>query len=431
MINNSKFKTQSSKLDSRGYILVSVVVITTVILIIGFYLADALFSEQAIARNQRSATTAFYLAEAGVQEAIWKIQYDNTVKSTFLYTTNGVSNFSHTNALIGSGSYSVSIQNIARATAVVESTGYYNIGTKQAQRRIKVDVVKANTPPPFEEHGAIYTAGATGNEDITFYGINLTITGSVWVEEIDELGNPVMVEHPAGSLLSSRNIEFRDSQANIMEDIKANGDIVIQSSSVTQGGVRVENAGLTFEMPLFDANAYRTLAQASGQLFSNTEDLFSGSDTKTFNGIVYVDSTLTVDDNRSLTVNGMLISAESIVIGSQNKLGTVTINHIADEPSGLVALHELTAKPMSLINVQGLVYVGDRFLLDKWDESVPATRTVSIEGGILCRRFFGSGFEKQGMRNLNIDFDLDYINLGLGNPNDTPVILTQHWEEEY
>ena len=423
--------TRNLKFNPPGYILVSVVVITTVILIIGFYLADALFSEQAITRNQRSATTAFYLAEAGVQEAIWKIQYDNAVKNTFLFTTNGVSTFSHANALLSSGSYSVTITNSARATAVIESTGFYNVGTKQAQRRIKVDVVKANTPPPFEEHGAIYTAGATGNEDITFYGINLTITRSVWVEELDQFGNPVMVEHPAGSLISSRNIEFRDSTANIIEDIKANRNIVIQNSNITQGGVRVENAGLTLEMPLFDANAYRTLAQASNQLFSDTNDLFDGANSKTFNGIVYVDSKLTVDNNRSLTVNGMLISAESIVVGSQNQLGTVTINHVNDEPSGLVALHELTAKPKSIISIQGLVYVGDRFLIDKWDESVPASRNISIEGGILCRRFFGSGFEKQGMRNLNIDFDLDFINLGLGNPNETPVILTQHWEEEY
>lgn len=416
----------------KGYILITVLVIIMVMLAISYYLADALFSETAIARNQKSATSAFHLAEGGVSEAIWRIQNNSATKNTFLNTTGGVTNFNHNPALLSGGSYTVEIRNIAKAAAVVTSTGYFQMGLKTAQRKITVNVTKANTPPPYDYDGAIFTGGATGNEDITIDGLNLTITGTIMVEQIDPItGLITMVEQPAGSLLSSRNIEFFDSSANIIKDIKANNNITIRDSTVTQGGVRQENANSVLNMPNFDSAAYRTIALGQNQVFANTAAVFANSDSPTYSGVVYVDSSLTINDGRSLTVNGLLITPDTITVGAESRSGTLTINHTEGQPAGAVALHEFVVKPKGVLTVNGILYVGDRFYAEKWDHNLAASRNIIINGGLLCRRIFSNGLENGSKRNLTIDFKKDWINEALGNPNETPVIITQHWEEEY
>ena len=90
-----------SKLDflgyksNRGYITITVLILMMVLVAASYLYADALFSELTIARNNKGATAAFSLAEAGVQEAIYLIQYDIDVRNTFLNTVDGVTFFDH------------------------------------------------------------------------------------------------------------------------------------------------------------------------------------------------------------------------------------------------------------------------------------------------------------------------------------------------
>jgi len=431
MRKNSQFSILNSQFRKSGFVLISVIVIMAVMAAMMFFFSDALFSEQAIAQNQKSATICFHLAEAGVQEAIWRIQNDATAKNNFLNTTDGLTTFSH-DSIMPSASYEVSIQNKAKGLATVTGIGYFRTGLKRAKRVVTTEVARATTPPPFNYDSAILTGNSTGEEDITLTAIELNITGS---HMVDHDNNPLtpQVEKPWGSLISDRDIWFSFSKINVAKDILAKRNLLNIFSNITVGGEIADHVIETYFMPTIDVtseepNSYKNLAQAQNQYFDSqefTKLLKNGP--QTFNGVVYVAgrSGITIDSNQSLTVNGMLVAEGSVDVGKPTKKGTLIINHVDNKPSGVIALNKFNAWAYSTINIEGLVYIGDRFAVDPYYSL--NSKDINIEGGILARRFSGNG-----LRTINIDFNQDYINQALQpNSNETPVIQVQHWEEEY
>ena len=414
---------KKTKDKNKSYVLVSVLVIMSVMLVLTYFLADALFSELAIARNQKAATVAFHLAEAGVQEAVWLIQNDADARYKFLNTEDGKTEFSHDDpALVSGGSYQVVIQNTAKGTATITSTGLFAIGLKTAQRKILVNVTKAITPPPYDYDGAIFTGGSTGEEDITITAAELNITAD-------------------GSLISNRDIWFTLSQVNVAKDILAKRNIRNVFSNVTAGGEIRENDPGTYTMPSIDVtsddpNSYKKRAQAPpNQYYTAKEfdDMMHAQHDLNFDGIVYVAGGINIVAKKwsepppTVTVNGVLVAEGSIDVGTPLRRGTLTINHIEGQPSGVITLAKLTAWAYSQINITGLVYVGDRFSFDPWFNLDPSSKDINIKGGILCRRFEG-----RGLRTINIELDKNLINEPLQpSPPETPIIQFQHWEEEY
>lgn len=428
-MQNSKFKIQKS----GGYVLISVIVIMTVMVAMMFFFADALFSEYAIAQNQRSATASFHLAEAGIQEAVWRIQHDATTRNTFLNTTNGLTTFSHNNPM-ANASYTVTIQNTAKGAAIITGTGYFDVGIKQAKRVVTTKVTKATTPPPYDYDGAIFTGGSTGEEDITFSNATINITG----EELqDHDNNPLTPEVlvPIASLISNRDIWYSDSVINVAKDILAKRSIRNTRSNVNVGGVINDNVSDTYTMPAVDVtstnpDSYKSMAQAQNQYFTATafKNLLQTQGSLTYTGIVYIaGSGLTIKNNQSLTINGTLVSEGNIEVGKNPTKGTLTINTNGTAPSGIISLAKLLVNDGGVLDVEGMVYLGDRFSFDPYNRNFPQAQTINIEGGILSRRTEGNG-----PRILNIKLNKDLINQALDpNPNETPIIQVQHWEEEY
>ena len=222
---------------------------------------------------------------------------------------------------------------------------------------------------------------------------------------------------------------------NIAKDIIAHNEYIEDDSDVTVGGEIKENDPDTYEMPEIDVtsdnpNSYKSQAQAQDQYFD--DQTFKGmlqDGPLSFTGIVYVagGSGVTIDKGQSLTVDGMLVSEGSVDVGSPNKVGTLTINHVGEDPSGVIALNKFTAWAGAIVNIEGLIYIGDRFAFDPYYHSAPASETINIEGGIFTRRL-----DAHGERILNIEFNREWINQALPpDPDEVPVIQTEHWEEEY
>lgn len=432
MTTSQKSKVKSKK--SSGYVLISVIVIMAVIVAMMFLFSDALFSEQAISSNQKSATVCFHLAEAGVQEAVWRIQNDSTTRNTFLNTTSGLTTFSHSTNLMPNASYTVQIQNTAKGAATITGTGYYQVGIKQAKRVVTTKVTKATTPPPYDYDGAIFTGGSTGEEDITFSNATVNITGEELQDhDNDPLTPEIMV--PIASLISNRDIWYTDSTISVAKDILAKRNIRKTRSTVTAGGVIQEDVSETYTMPgvditSADPDSYKSLAQAQNQYFTANafRSLLNNPGNLTYTGIVYVSGAgFTIDKNETLTINGILISEGNIDIGKNNSNGSLIINTNGTDPSGIISLAKLNVNSTGVLDVEGIIYLGDRFQFDPYDNSVPAAQTINIEGGILTRRIDGNG-----PRILNIELNKELINQALDpNPDETPVIQVQHWEEEY
>lgn len=394
---------------SKSFILPIVMIISTLLVLLGFYIVEGISSELRISKSANSGVKCFYLAEAGTNEAIWKIKNDPATKDNFLNTTNGVTTFSRSTNLTSNGSYDVTITNTAKGVATISSTGYYQYTpNKTAKRKIKINVAKATDPPPYNQDGSIFTAGgqSSSEQDVNIWGSILNIHNS--------------------SIISNRDVTIKFlSNVNIDHDVKAARNIDVGPlSQLNYGGVRqtgiTPNAMPTLDFDSSDPNSYKSLAQTQNQVYTQQQfkNLLNQGNV-TLNGVVYVTGRIDIDLARTLTVNGMLVAEGNINVGTPSLLGTLNINHIEGQPSGLASMSKIIVDRFGSANITGLVYAGSRV-------DIGAGSPMSITGGILSRDLY------LNYRQLDIYFDLNLINEALSpSTNDTPVIILNHWEEEY
>lgn len=411
------------KQKPQGYVLIIVMVLVSILMATAYYFGEGLFTELIIARNNKGAAVAFSLAEAGVQEAIYRVQYESE-KETFMNSEVGESHFWHDQALISNGSYDVTIKNAAKGAATITSIGSYKIGaTRFARREIKVGIAQANINPyPYE--GGIFTGGGAGESiaDVDVWSAKLNIFG--------------------GSLLSNRDINYKfGAIANIEKTVEAERNVIVKSPSVVNCACLISglpscgaNPGCAAAenqppktMPPIDFNSSLPtsyISQAKNhippQYFERASDflaLVPKNGSATFDGVVYVDDSLDIDFNRQVTINGVLVASGSINVSK----GSITINRPDGNASGVLSEKDLKIGSNGNLTGTGLIYTGDRVQIDSSNSLV-----FDLTGGILSRRTWLSGY-----RVVNIHYEPTVINTTLGNPIDTPVIEINHWEEEY
>jgi len=395
--------------QSKGYILVSVLVIMMILTMMMYFFSDALFSELAISRNQKSASQALHLAEAGVQEAVWRIQHDSANRSAFLDNSSGTTHFEHLdNALLNSGSYQVDITNTAKAVATITATGYLGMGLKTAQRKVTTHVYQAIAPGPYTGDGGLFVGGPDPG-DIYLHNLNYSYDSG----------------YDRSSIQSGGNIDIGNANISVSKDILANGDIITQNSTITlppaeppvppgfSGGVEQSDYATTFLLPGIDTNALKTTAQSQGQLYTSTQFANLINSQTTFNGVIYVGGAGGVEiKNKNLVFNGVLVSEGSVTI----KNATVDINHTGG-PSGMVTLGNLNIVNANL-DIQGLVYIGI-------NAAASVNANIKVTGAILAHSFSANNI------NLKLNFRRDWVNETLEGGDQTPVIKMDHWEEEY
>ncbi len=404
----------------NGYVLISVLVIMIVMLVITFFLADALFSEVSIARNQKATTLSFNLAEAGVSEAIWRIQNDSGAKNTFLNSVDGQTIIPE-KSLFANGSYSVIIQNTALGTATISSTGIYSFGLRSAQRKIVQNVAQATYPPPFPYDSAIFSspAGGTSTGDLEFSTARLQIFGGSLLSGRDLLitqNSDISVEK---TIQYTRNLKIKDS--NVKCSCSINGDGAPKCSEAPDCSITVNSSSP--QMPEIDFEAYKAVAKVQNQYFNNAADFLNLIPTNgqptVFNGVVYVDDSFDIDNNRNLVMNGVLVSYGTINIGNNNTDGTLLLQNPGNKVSGVLVNKKLEINSRGKFSGSGLVWTG---LAIDFNSSENA---VDLIGGILGRRTYINN------RTVTIYFDSETINNTLANPTASPVIEINHWEEEY
>lgn len=404
--------------------MIIVLILMLILLVVVYLYSDSLFAELAIARNNKGAQVAFSLAEGGVQEAIYRVQYDEATRDIFLGTTNGVTTFSHDPALINQGSYSVTIQNTAKASATVTAIGQYKIGTlRTARREIKVGIAQADTPPPYPYDGGFYATGTGGGSSIA--------DSDFWFAHLNIYD---------GGILANRDINFKfNFFINAEKTIEAGDDVTNQWSTVNcncligddgdpetpqcntnPGCVPIEGAPVK-SIPELDFESYKSQAQSQNQYYAKQKDfkdLIPKFGSRTFNGVVFIDGPLDIDWGRNVTINGVLAASGSITVS----LGQIFVNPPAGGgASGVFSTGNVTIGGAGNLQGTGLIYAGDRIQAD-----ASFSYITNITGGLIARRTWVSGF-----RTINLYFSSDVINTALGNPVETPVIEVNHWEEEY
>lgn len=464
--------------QQKGVIVIIAFLALGTLLLLGSYFLSFTLTEARISKSQKVAVKTYYLTEAGINEAIWKLKNDSVWKDGF--ETGDCDNWlaSFTRNYIQGSTTTVSIQNsqCARGEIIATSTLALAKG-KTAQRVIKVKVLKSLGS--LTENSPLFAGAPSGESDIyasilNVYNGNIFINNNLNIK----VGSQVSVyDDPATP--TSTDPENQEGQVLAVGNVKVSLTSNLHSSSICaknecSGPCQKCPADLV-NMPAIDfdsdnPNSYKSKAEAAGQCLvegKNSSDhtvitsdqcLFSEDQFEELlweigkggililnpggsaSPIYYVEGGIDLKGEREIEVNGVLVAEETVNIGEKSKwkgdygFNQITINDPGqDIPSGLLTKGKMNFGFYSSfrdINVTGIIYSLEEIRLTSFLD------TFNVKGGIIARKFSLIS----GWGSLNIDLDEDIIKEGIwGGPQPpgeekppySPVVTVEHWEETY
>jgi len=450
---------KKNNFKQKSFISIATLIIASVLLLLGIYFLNFVLSEMRIVDSHTKASQAYYLAEAGINEAIWKLKNDHKGVSEdgdkawadeFIKEPNCES-FSdsftrNTDYLYPNSSYSVSIQNSSCARGEIVVVAYINLPNgSRVQRRVKTKAFKTINPSPTRNSG-VFAGGETDSIDFlagymniydgnifSNYNINLDLVSTLRAyddpetEDIEE-GKVAAVNYINKSLFST-----------IVSTGRCAKNVCDPSQACIDAGFTCPPSRISMPMIDFDSsdpNSYKSKAQAAGTVYTaqQFENLLWGNQNLTLNNpVTYVTGPIELKGGQTLTVNGVLVADGTISIGEdlcwyrslfQFRCGKsrLTVKHQEGYPSGILTKKRIEAGLYAdRIDVNGLLYASDEFSL----VSMPSV--FEIKGGIIARKLTLVSIWQA----LNVTLNNDFIREAIGIPEYSPIIQIEHWEELY
>ncbi|MDO8668067.1 MAG: hypothetical protein Q7K35_03140 [bacterium] len=405
--------------NHRGIELIMTILLMTTIMFLAVYLLDAALIENRIAISQSWGAKTYYLAEAGIQEMVWKLKNDAAYKQNFETNPSWTITFSRTDPFgAGNGSYTVTITNTSLAHGTIISTGTIGLNNGATSQRIVETAVFRAMGQAGIGNNASY---ADGNVDIALSNIYFHDGGS-------HSNNVYNIK-----LLSTVNV---DENLNVV-----NQYIESWLATVNVGGrIYAANdpnkpAAAPIQMPAidFDSTDANSLKNRATVVYTQAQfdTLMQNNQNLTLNGpITYVDGDINVYGAQTLVVKGLLAAGRDFNLASSRCRGSrcgnshLTVTRIAGQRSGIFAKRKVNFDLWSgNINITGVVYANDQFNL----LSLPLGFTNSITGGLIGRKLTITSVWLP----INIYYDNSIINEALGVSSISPVMTVEHWEEEY
>ncbi len=440
--------------QEKGVVLIVSVLILGVLLTLGAYFLTFTLTESRISKSQIAGIQDYYLAEAGVNEAIWKLKNDPEWKSNF-ETFPWSANFSRSGNLLSGSSYQVQIQNSDYARGQIIATSSLNLALgKAAQRVVKTKVFKAFGSLTGE--GAVFSGGSSENIDISASRVNI-YDGDLfsnhnldikWLSDVNVFDNPE-TEILEGKVLVAGNLNV--SQNSTLDATAT----CSKPPSLCQGDCPEGCPPNAISMPMVDfdsgdANSYKSKASTTGSIYTDAEfaDLLwqVGQDgTLTLNNeVTYVTGSIDLKGGRRLVIDGVLVADGTVNIGEvecwtnkgQKDCGydqiTITDPGVG-KPSGLLTKAKINFGLYSSfqdINITGLIYANDEAKL------VSLPRNFQIAGGLLARKVAITSAWASIDIHLNNSIIIEGIWGGTKPPEGekppySPVVTIEHWEESY
>lgn len=468
------FEFKKRIFSEKGVIIIMASITLTLLLLLSFYFLNFTVSEFKISEHQVRATQVYYLAEAGLNEAIWKLKHDPVWNSNFEEEpgcNDWSDSFSRSNILFPNSSYQVQIQNSDCARGQIISTAQLSlVDGRIVQRELKVKVFK--TFGSLTQDSAIFSGGTSENVSIQFSNINM-YNGNLFSNKNLDIkyfstvaiyDNPETPEVLEGKVLAVGNINEVASTINstaICSKDTCEGDCLEEGCPPSSADM----PGINFNLE--DTDSYYSRAQilqsnlecsvlCNGEQCA-TDCIYTPDDFENLlwqvgeggtlilnNEITYVTGVMNIKGGRSIIVNGILIADGIVNIGERycwTKQGDkdcgynqITINDLGlGKPSGLLTQSKINFGLYSSsqdINITGLVYAYDEMKI------VSMPNSFNITGGILARKIsFTSAW-------LPVNIYLDNIIIseavwgGSEPPLESdlpysPVVTIEHWEETY
>lgn len=474
--------------QQKGTILIIAFLIMGTLLILGSYLLVFALTDLKISKSQESGISAYYLADAGINEAIWKLKNDDITsdgddawkldfidlnKNPYPDGSYWQTSFSHS---FGGGFYEVTIKNIGRGRGEIISIATIPLSeNKSSHRIIKTTVFKALASPT--QNSAIFTGGSSENVSINFSNVklekgnlfsnnNLNIS---WGSTVQVYDNPDTEDILEGQIWVANN--YNSSGTITSQAICSKNSCTPNCPGYTPGETECPPAPVSVPIVDFDSispYSFKSRAQAaenSGQCQAlcngtpcSNKCIYSANEFENIlwqvgqggtlilnNVITYVTGSVDIKGGRYVTINGSLVVDDNIYVGESyswtrqghkdSGFSQITINSPGEDlPSGILSKRKVNFGlycAFQEINITGIIYANDEVKII----SVPTS--FDIEGAIIGRKLSLTSIWQW----LNIVLNNDIIINGLGyrvdgNPVDpdatfSPVITIDHWEESY
>jgi len=386
-----------TKNNERGQVtliavLVLGIILTTVVIGIGTVSVNNLESSE----DSLSATNAYFLAETGIEDALFRLTRDINYTGG-LYTTTD-------------GTYDITI------TEVGDDYGIESIGTSgKSERRIKAELTLQQANAGVAEY-AVYS----GDDVFMFWG-DSEIHGDIWAEDdidftsnsslygdvftrgdggfffswvnwgANILDNPATVGVTEGNLWSYNSAKIWGG--HVENDVHSNNNIYVIFGG-TVGGTQYEDEDFTLEplpVPFFDFDFMKDKAVSEGTYYSNVNQFityaesFDDGDTITLpDGHYYIKSGNLVefDIGSPIVLNGGIITE-----GTLRFWGGLQITGTQDLPA-LAAKKDIEIRDFGwpkyggdTVTIDGIVFAERDIVLKHDDSDKDITITGAAWGG--------------------------------------------------
>ena len=464
--------------EEKGTIIIIAAIAMTIIMSISGYLLSSLVAEMEVLGSMQQAEKAYYLAESGINEAIWKLENDDEWADNFINPAlNPDSDGSYWSATLerelGEGSYLVELENQRMGEAQIRAVAKTPFMENETKRETEVTVYK-----PFEsptEDSAVFSGGGGSNVKISdtdltindgnlFSNHNLLLSGNTTLRILEDGGGELM----KGQILATQNINIGGGV--VLEEYSA----ICSRNMCYDDCQRCPPDSTSLPAVDFDSedeNSFKSRAQKNQDeencliicnpsnessyecsdrcVFSENdfEDLLwevgEGGEIILKNDITYVTGSVSVRGGRRISSEGMIIADRSIEIGvdedwrrrGDRQSGTSHIeitNKDWSNPSGLISKRSVKLGSYSLqeeSTIEGAIYAGNEV------ELIDLDKKLTVKGGLMGRQFEMVNLQE----GLEIDFENELILVSLGyiiddeikTPSFAPVLEVDRWEEVY
>jgi len=413
-----KLSTISQLKQKDGAALLITILIMFLLLFLGIYVLNFSLTETKIANSQINGTKTYYLAEAGINEMVWKLKNNADYKQNFETNPTWTDSFTRNEPFgANSGSYTTSIVNTSLAHGTITSTGISNAENNASQRIIKTYIYKALGQANMGDNGSY----ADGNINISFSKVNFY--------DGNAHSNNTFTVNGYGTIVNINKDLNAVGQYTKNWGATVNVDGTIHSANYPPAANPIAMPAVDFDSD--NPNSYKNKAT---HVYTETQfdDLLKNNQNLVLNDpITYVNGNIKLRGNQNLTINGLLVSNNDITIGSnicwnsRCGLSSITTNHTTGNPAGILAKRKIIFDIFTgTVNITGLVYANDQLSI----LGFPFGLNFTIVGGLVSRKLTITSFY---FRILNIYYNNAVLADAFEATQFSPTITVEHWEEEY
>lgn len=369
-IKNDKIKNLLS--NQKGMALLTTLIFVFILVTFGVALLTMTSNDIKLSALQRDSTEAFYIAEAGIDKALWYLNTpeDNGGKGLDWRTNNTVlypeGYIQKPYPAVSTNYYQVTVENTAEQNIIkITSRGVVSDGNKvYGSRKIEVKAKKAISPSP--SLVCNYDYAITTEGDLTFKG-SIVIDGDV---------------HSNGNISAGEQVPI------------ITGEATASGGTNDLGSVSHE----TQMYPKIDFEYYKGLAIANETYYGDLDLKVFDTVDETITGIHFIEGDVNIKANLNIIDGAIFATGEITVISKPKIRRTQTAGY--DNPLAIIAKGDITL--LADVYVEGIVQTEGKLKIRSVKSPI-TIRNGAVIAGIVTLEGSGPGINISYDPNLSVE----------------------------